>query len=409
MKFINLFLVSVLLLGLILFSSCKTNHSKKATGFVKAESVNLHPEKLKEIKFSDYFSGYKTLNLNTDTSHMIGRIEKVLVGNGGKDLLVSNSRSLSVFDNAGNFIFNLKRGKGPGEFSSIASVQIGIPDSVFSFIDIYRQKLFIYGFDGKQKREVNLNILVESATPLNRNLYALYVTMPNDRTKYKLNFLDLKSGKIIKGYFPINKKYIRFLNLHSSNFFYAGSKLYFINTPFDTVYDISHFQDIPKPVYILNTGKHRLKKEYLNHDFNNIMELVNFTKRNAYAFFFNHFVQVNPFLFFSYSYAGRFYSAIYNLHTKKAVTLRGFTDDVLIKNHTVKMFNYFHPVGHTKDALIFAADPLQIKQQMDSLKQSLPPNQWLQIQKEDHSLYHIYKKITLKTNPVLFFYSSKKY
>ncbi len=405
MKYFNSLSGLFLLAGVVFFPACNSNTAKTVNS--KATVIHLQPEKQNKIRFSNYFSDVKIVTLKTDTTHMIGRITKAAVGNNGKNLLIRSRTSLFVFDNKGNFKFQLKRGKGPGEFSSITSSRIGIPNSLFSFIDFYKQKLYIYNFDGKQKEKIDLNIFVEAASPLNKNIYALYVNMPNSRTKFKLNFLDIRSGKFIKKYFPLNEKYTRFLNLHSNNFFYNGNKIYFINTPFDTVYDISHFQEMPKPVYILNTGKHKLRTEDLNHNFNNIVEFVNYTKKNNLAFYFNHFNQVNPFLFFSYSYAGKFYPAIYNLHTKKALNVRNFTDDVIIKNHSVKMFNFFYPVGQTKNALIFAADPLQIKQQMDSLSQNLPIAQWTRLQKENPDLFHLYKNITLKTNPVLLFYRVK--
>jgi len=393
---------------LILFSSCETKHANTATNKAKTVTIKLQPERLSKIKFSDFFSNCKLLSLQTDTAHMIGRISSAIVGNSGKNLLVYNRGSLDIFDSTGHFIFNLKRGKGPGEFSSIASVKIGIPDSVFSFIDIYKQKLYIYGFDGNQKQEINLNIFIDECVPLNDSVYAFRLNQPNGRTKNKLNFLNLKTGKITGGFFPINDKYARFMNLQSQNFFYSGGTLYFVNTPFDTVYNINSFSSAPKPAYFINTGKHRLKKEFLNHDFNNIMDFITFAKRNAYAFGFHHFIQINPFLFFSYSYGNKILRAIFNKQTNKSITLRDFTDDVLLKKHPVKMFNYFYPVGNTKNELIFIADPLQIKEKMDSLAQNLPPAQWLQIQKEHKSLYHIYKNITLKTNPVLLFYKVRK-
>ena len=106
MKYFNSLSGLFLLAGVVFFPACNSNTAKTVNS--KATVIHLQPEKQNKIRFSNYFSDVKIVTLKTDTTHMIGRITKAAVGNNGKNLLIRSRTSLFVFDNKGNFKFQLK-------------------------------------------------------------------------------------------------------------------------------------------------------------------------------------------------------------------------------------------------------------------------------------------------------------
>ena len=396
----------VVILLLIIVTACTE------TGKIKPLNspliMNINPKNINnKVKLSSIFSGIKIITLKTDNKEgLVGKINKILQGNNGKCLIIGDGNSLKIFNSDGNFKFELENGEGPGKFNHIGAFTTGYNDTTFSFIDYYKQKLYVYSFNDKMLNSAYLKLNVENFSAINNNVYALYSSGSGE--KYKLNYFDLKTNKIVDRYFHFSKEYSRFLNIMANNFFKWNDSTYFINVPFDTVYFLNSNLSKPAPAIVANFGKYEFKKKYYNMPFQNIMELIQFTQKNNLAFDIDRFFPVENSLFFSYSYAGRFYPAVYNIRSKMVKNLFKFTDDVAVKGHTVKLFNYFYPIGNVMEGLVFAVDPLQLKEQVDSIVKPMDNKALHKFKKDNMILYNTYTKITPKTNTLLVIYEAKK-
>ncbi len=389
---------------LVISISCTRN--KKDEKSSPKIVMKISPKSLNSIPLSDIFSGIKIINLNTGTKGLIGRISKVIQSNKGNDFIVSNRTSLKIFDSTGNLKFELKDGAGPGRFNYIGSFSASYYDTVFSFVDFYKQKLLVYNYKGNLLNTCQLDLFAENIFPIRYPIYAIDVEQPCKRTSSHLNFFNLSTNKIVGQFFPIQSKYLRFLSFHVDNFFQWHDSVYFVNIPFDTIYNIS--SDAPKPEIIADFGKYKLEKNDLDHSFKDVMEFIQFSQKNNLAFNIEHFFALKNNLFFSYSFAGRIYPAIYNTREKKVKSLYKFIDDVAIKGHNVRLFNYFFPVGKVRDGLVFSVDPLKLKEEVDSIVKPMSHSELTKFKKNNPVVYNTYKNVTPKTNTLLVIYKLKK-
>ena len=85
--------------------------------------INLNSECKKE--FSDYFDLYSVIRLEKNSRCLINRISQIELYKNFLVILDQSSKQILIFDKNGKFVSRIREiGKGPGEFTGVASFTI---------------------------------------------------------------------------------------------------------------------------------------------------------------------------------------------------------------------------------------------------------------------------------------------
>ena len=176
----NLF---ILLLSLLVLSSCGKSNSNSSDGVVTIEIGS--PDK-KEVKLSSLVDSVSYIPLETKNDLLIGQLAKLVVSDDYIYILDEFS-SVFCFNRQGKFIRKIgNKGVGPGEYTDIDDIDV-YHQHVYLF-DGGLHKLFIYNADGSLKQEVKIDYWTEKMKVVDDSWVALY-------GGYKTNKKYAENGK----------------------------------------------------------------------------------------------------------------------------------------------------------------------------------------------------------------------
>jgi len=211
-------------------------------------------------------------------------------------LVSDNNRQCFLFDREGKLLTKVgQKGKGPGEYITISSVNIGFDGKIYihSMAEIY-----VYALEGefirKFKPEVN-NEQVKMSCWKQVNDTTLLGVIGNisgiEQNKAVLFGFDGKTIKYIPNYILINKKDNTTTSLESMASIYKyGNKIYYKEVMNDTLFNLAD-NLIFKPRLFLHLGKYKqpISKRELP-----LLEMIKTI--DDYIFIYNIF-EINDFIF----------------------------------------------------------------------------------------------------------------
>ena len=158
--------------GIILLSSCHRN--RPATN-----AATLHPPlRTAEhpLHLSDIVDSLSYIKLATDTSNLIGVIDKIIPLQ-DRILIVDKdiTQTIYIFDKSGRFIRKInKKGRGPGEYLSLNDVAVDVSNKRLIVLDDIAQKLSIFTYEGEFIEKIGLDFITTSIAYLGNNKLACY-------------------------------------------------------------------------------------------------------------------------------------------------------------------------------------------------------------------------------------------
>ena len=248
----------VIFSGAILLSACHRN--RPATGLTVLHPPLQTTEHL--LHLSDIADSLSYIKLATDTSNLIGVIDKIIPLK-DRILIVDKdiTQTIYIFDKSGKFIRKInKKGRGPGEYLSLNDVAVDVSNKRLIVHDDMAQKISIFTYKGEFIEKIRLDFITTSIAYLGNNrlaCYCDYINNPNYSIRSKspnLILFDLQTRKTQSKLFfnsTINRLGITGLinNLSST---YSNDTVHLIMPLNDTVYSICNNK--VQPEYYVDLG-----------------------------------------------------------------------------------------------------------------------------------------------------------
>ncbi len=239
-------------------SACHRN--RPATGLTVLHPPLQTTEHL--LHLSDIADSLSYIKLATDTSNLIGVIDKIIPLK-DRILIVDKdiTQTIYIFDKSGKFIRKInKKGRGPGEYLSLNDVAVDVSNKRLIVHDDMAQKISIFTYEGEFIEKIRLDFITTSIAYLGNNrlaCYCDYINNPNYSIRSKspnLILFDLQTRKTQSKLFfnsTINRLGITGLinNLSST---YSNDTVHLIMPLNDTVYSICNNK--VQPEYYVDLG-----------------------------------------------------------------------------------------------------------------------------------------------------------
>ena len=248
----------VIFSGAIPLSACHRN--RPATGLTVLHPPLQTTEHL--LHLSDIADSLSYIKLATDTSNLIGVIDKIIPLK-DRILIVDKdiTQTIYIFDKSGKFIRKInKKGRGPGEYLSLNDVAVDVSNKRLIVHDDMAQKISIFTYEGEFIEKIRLDFITTSIAYLGNNrlaCYCDYINNPNYSIRSKspnLILFDLQTRKTQSKLFfnsTINRLGITgFINNLSST--YSNDTVHLIMPLNDTVYSICNNK--VQPEYYVDLG-----------------------------------------------------------------------------------------------------------------------------------------------------------
>lgn len=159
---IYLFIIGLLILTLGACSKNMTNDD------ISIKNI-LFSEEVPAISLNEIFSSLIFIKLNTNTSSLVGDVNKVV--SSGDSIFISTGANIYLFNKQGLFINKLSAiGKGPGEYLGISDILIDESGKKILLLNAGHQKVIEYDYNFKFIKEFGID------------RYAMNFAMTADRT-----------------------------------------------------------------------------------------------------------------------------------------------------------------------------------------------------------------------------------
>lgn len=328
---------------ILLFLSCNQNN-KNEHSFANAIEVNIDNLKSNEIvKFSEIFSNYKVIPLETNKECLIGKISSIrFLKNNIVVLDPLFAKSVYLFEHNGKFIRKIgKLGKGPGEYISPMAISTNEDTKQIAIYDGALNRIQLFNLDGTFLKMVQLKqkIAAKSFEITNDEIFICnYVDKSLNYLLYAIDF----NGNIIGEWFP-NENISGFsdnaISSPANIFFKRDDELIFRESSLNTIFRIK--ENFIEP-YITLTSEKKLKeneleqinKENFGHA-SKTMEISNNTFTGILSY-----VEANNLSIIDFQNNGRTFVSFYdNIKGKlKCTTLSNFRDDLTFFSFRVSGF-----------------------------------------------------------------------
>lgn len=237
----------------ILLASCRSV-KQDATETFRFDVSVMTPSK--SMKFSDLVEDYKYVQLETDSTSMVGEIKKVSVS--GNNLIIL-SDGIQCFDMNGKHLYSInKKGRGPSEY--IEATDMSIDKNQLYIYDNYQYKVLIFDLNtGSFLESFKMNFSAKEIQINGELLMCNRGPIPNQTVKNTNQLLITyrSDQENISSFIPRDTPYMAV-----SNQFYGNNRQYYWLEPiFNKVYRLQ--DNKPSPYLHLDFGDRAItKKEF---------------------------------------------------------------------------------------------------------------------------------------------------
>ncbi len=252
-------LTILILLFSVLITACSTGTNDTNDSYagltgdsIRTIELNISDTSWTDVKSLLQIDSYVFLSSKVP----IGTLERVIIENDYIYILDEQSR-LVCFKPNGDIAFYLDRkGKGPGEFSSITDIVIRSEKNTLTIADQGRRKLIHYSSkNGKFISEEDLKVSVDALAYWNNKYYhynPYHFNYPTDESMHYSLLCSENGEEITNRYFPHDPKIADYMYGDAFHqFSYNSDELYFRRRFIDTVYAITTEGVVPRYSFVL--------------------------------------------------------------------------------------------------------------------------------------------------------------
>ncbi len=385
-------IVKFILSGIIIIYSC----TEKPERIVESnpERINIHVDALKEVNLSEIADSIYYIELETNDSSLIGRIDRLWVFNNRIYILdKSINRALYIFNMQGKF--KLKIDEHGNNFGSYLEIRDAYLDKENNTIEIFdntlKKQLAFSLIDGSFLYEKKIDRSFLAFEKPNDSTYLLHTNKMNNFEGNQLVAYDIllcnAKGEIVKRYFPYDP------DLKTNNISYDltkvftrfEDKIYLTKLLVDTLYLYKDQQFIPK--YYFDYADRGMPGAYLKLPSDQLFNKLTTKNQYAYAHTVRGFTE--DLIYFSFSYQNLSNTDNIGLYYKKSKKTKLYA-----KIHNDMDGGVFPlPINiHDSNALISIIEPSSIYNKHHKNKLNITQN---------HFLSKYLNKDKLYDNPVL--------
>ena len=267
----KLFYASFFLLATAAVISCgRTGKKERAVDLPRIEFSFTDGK----IKMSDLVDSLSYIPLATDTSCLIGQVDKLIPTD--SFLLVvdkETARAIYLFAKGGSFIRKIgSHGPGPEEFVSIEDVTVDEQGQRIIVLDAESQHILVYSFDGSFIKSYRTDGYIYNIAYVGNNTLACYLNYGVNEPLEEKGFIptaaifDLDKGKFVDLDVYADKD-IKMGSMNSMMFPFSSDGLItdFMLPLNDTLYGVSSEGFYPEYLLDFGDGHRRAQQEYLDY------------------------------------------------------------------------------------------------------------------------------------------------
>jgi len=327
---------------MIFFISCSGDKKRNNAG--NSETIVLNIDKLIEedktpVNFSDLFSGFQIIPLETVKESQFSRIGNIKVLEDTICILDQSSNSIFIFSRQGKFINKIRKpGRGPSEYDHIFDFDVEITDGslkIFVLTNLFG--IHVYNSGGNFLKNIRLPDKFSSLLLSGGYIY-LYRSYPSRLSDdeyliYRVN----KDGKVLN-------KFIKYSEtqqgprvyeiIMGGNFFNSSEDVKFYMPYSETIFSIT--SNSIKPFITLKTEKYLLTDhdiEEVKRSWDRIRETPPLTPVRLEKFErIEGYSEVGNSIFFRFNIAFKRYNVFYYPLSKEVICWSKHIDDLTFVN-----------------------------------------------------------------------------
>jgi hypothetical protein len=382
-------IIIYLLFGVV-FLSC--SHSIQEQVIIP--SIMIDVDHAETLKLSDLYADVSYIPLSD--SFLISTIEKAKIYE--NKLFLLTNKSILVYDiNSGKILLELRHlGQGPGEYISLYDMLYDKNENTIELLDMNRQKVLKYGFDGHFISEFTTSFFSFAFYKIDRSTYLFYNSnMISDITNHKLIRYDARTSKVMATRFPIDKHLASYFFMVDVNNFGSVTHPTFHFCPSDTIYGFTDNYE-PYAKYGLNFGKHHMPHQFYEKTYTDIFDFSVKAVQQSYIYAYDNFCENDYITALSFRNDKKLYWVLFDKNKQTTWTIDRWVDDYHSSTSTDIMYDNGPFIIDGKHLYFF----LQPTQLIDLMKKEESSN----IRENNHNIlediYHS-SDFSEQSNPIL--------
>ena len=377
----------ILVFLIYFFIACK--HDLRVVNDEPLERILVPKLKNRVVNFSELFSSWKLVPLETNRNSVISKISRIQIFDNKFFLLDRNTNCVVVFNIDGKFLFRIKKGeRGLGEYITLEDFTIDEQNKRVILYVAGPYKIIYFDFLGKYISEKSYDALYANVSYSNGKLILLQLSGATD---YILAADDLKDGKRISS-LPVPKHYGLFESLRLASPNIIRSKNTYLSLLYmDTVFKIKDGRAFPR--YFIDFGDRKMP-DYIFDKGLSSLDVYKTAKKNGYGFALSNFSENDKYVYFSY---GANIIVVYAKEKKQVFT---FSSVMNIQNGL--FFNNI--IGHdgSDNYMISVLEASRFKRQLMAIDRK--SSKWTGLPK---SIKALDSSVTMLSNPIIQVYTMK--
>ncbi len=311
------------LVFLLLLASCHSDKKQKTAQSVKTIRVeNIDNAEDIEVTKDKYIKSFRYIQLETDTTALIGRMDKILYED-NRIYIVDKfvTKSLFIFDKDGNFINKIYRyGQGPEEYFVLTDAFYDPKENtinILSFVGNDRYKIMVFDADGKtllKQLPINLNL---AEAMKSKDGFLVCNSMHQLNASSSVNRLTVYSDSLKKLYdaVPILPQWRNGTRSASPELFKSQNGAIFCAPHHETdVYQVTRDSAFLK--YRFDFGKYNFPEEFNTPD--QYETMTRNLQISNYVTELSSFCETDDYVMATFLFSGQFRIAFYDKATEKA-------------------------------------------------------------------------------------------
>lgn len=380
---------------LVCFTVSCNRFSSESSGAI----LKIDPTKAEQLNRSQIMS----LSSIIRPAPLRGEILKLVAD---EDYLLVKTHELSLYDRSGRLIRTIgSRGKGPGEYLSLADVVI--QDNLIRILDRSQHKMLDYDLNGAFIKEYPIGFFGQSFGML-REMTAIYGGYERNEQGQRLFLLDENLVQKDASLDYDEKRH--YLNLFDkTNFFAFGGGLRFLWAYDNRIFNLSHDQSglWLQPQYLLDFGPHQIPEDFFERPYNNIMEFEMALDRTDYAGRIAGYYEDEQKLLFGFKFRGKYLLGIYSKESGLVRVGDSILDDLIIPGIVSEIADEWFSMHFQGRQAFLVMEAWQLNDRLNSLKDSMSAVQWQDYLIENPMLADIYSALDENDGPLIFVFDMK--
>lgn len=358
--------------------------------------IEVNPTFSSRIRLSDVYEKIRFIRLETSDNSRIDEVTKLIITS--KNFIIGTTQNILIFKRNGDFnrewISKMK-------ISRITDIYV---DTTTMEIDVFDAKAkHLHRFDslGNLINEWNIGLDAYSMYPSDKNTYCFYSgNAYYNKSKYKVNFFDLRTKRIVARAFPINPHEAKFSHFGDwINFYPLNDRIFLTFNLNDTIYSIS--KDSIGTSLIIDYGKYKLAPHILKKDFSDVRDFLEYCKTTDYAFRFYTFLETDNYIVFGFEFKRQILHGYY-FKDSESVKIAGMIEDDLVFTGTNMGSSYDNlPKASRSNDYYTIVSAHEFIAKVDSTRNRYSKKDWDQLTQTNPDILSIYKHLKINDNPIL--------